>query len=188
MSLNLIYFKIMLKYIPKTEGKYMEWYKLVEQYHELESDEDFKNIKISYNYNPIISDEVITLSVSNEVSALEINDRSFECFDIILNNTTEVIGGISFDYYNRNLEFGNVTYFVKEQFQNKGYATRALRLLIKLLKNNNFKGDKDLYFWVNYYNEYSKKVILNNGGEIISGGEFETKEKTGIPYMLRIKM
>ena len=47
-----------------------------------------------------------------------------------------------------------------------------------------FKGNKDLYFWVSYYNEYSKKVILNNGGEIIKGGEDDSKT----PYMFRIKI
>ena len=83
-----------------------------------------------------------------------------------------------------NHEFGNVSYQIDDQFRNNGYATKALKLLVKLLKQNNFKGDKDLYFWVSYYNEPSKKVILNNGGEVLSGGDAETKS----PYTLRIKM
>lgn len=131
-----------------------------------------------------IKDNVISLSVSNMVNASEISNKSFECFNIILNKTNEYIGTISFDYYSKNVEYGNVSYAIKEEYQNKGYATRALRLLIELLKNNSYKGDKDLYFWVSYYNEYSKKVILNNGGEIISGGDSDTRS----PYTLRIKI
>lgn len=143
-----------------------------------------QNKYLSKSHVPVINDDIISLSVSNVVSASEINDRSFECFDIILNETKEKIGNISFDYYTPKHEFGNVSYEIDDQFQNKGYATRALKLLVNLLKNNNYKGDKDLYFWVSYYNEYSKKVVLNNGGEIVSGGESETKS----PYRLRIKI
>ena len=133
---------------------------------------------------PVINDDVISLSVSNKVSANEINDRSFENFDVILNATNERIGSISFDYHIPKPDFGNVTYHIKEPFQNNGYASRVLKLLVKLLKNNNFKGDKDLYFLVSYYNEYSKKVVLNNGGEIVNGGDTEAKT----PYTLRIKI
>lgn len=157
---------------------------LIKMYRELQCDDDFYSKCVYLNCYSVINDEIISLCVSNKVSASEINDRSFECFDIVLNSTNECVGGISFDYYNRNSNFGNVTYYIKEQFQNKGYASRALRLLVKLLKNNNFKGDKDLYFWVSYYNNYSQKVILNNGGEIVSGGDTETKS----PYTLRIKI
>ncbi len=157
---------------------------LVKMYHELQCDDDFSTEYVNFNHDSVINDEIISLCVSNEVSANEINDRSFESFDIVLNSIGESIGGISFDYHIPNPDFGNVTYYIKEQFQNKGYATRALKLLVKLLKNNNFKGDKDLYFWVSYYNEYSKKVVLNNGGKVMSGGDKETKS----PYMLRIKI
>lgn len=142
------------------------------------------NILLPRNYNPVISDEIITLSVPNEVTAVDIDNRNFGSFDIVLNDTKEKIGSISFDYYSCEIKYGNVSYTINKEFQNKGYATKALRLLVKLLKSNNFKGDKDLYFWVSYYNEFSKKVVINNGGEIISGGE--TKTKT--PYMLRIKI
>lgn len=145
----------------------------------------------SSNYNKtlithlvVINDDVISLAASNKLSAQEINDRSFEHLDIILNETNQKIGSISFDYYTPSHELGNVSYVIKEPFQHKGYATRALKLLINLLKNNNFKGNKDLYFWVSYYNEYSKKVVLNNGGEIISGGDKDAKS----PYTLRIKI
>lgn len=157
---------------------------LLKMYHELQSDDDISTKYVNINYYPVINDEIISLCVSNEVSVKEINDKSFECFDIILNITGELIGGISFDYYNTNSDFGNVTYYIKEQFQNNGYATRALKLLVTLLKNNNFKGDKDLYFWVGYHNDYSQKVVLNNGGKVMSGGEKETKS----PYILRIKI
>lgn len=135
-------------------------------------------------FNVVIKDDVLSLSVSNKLSANEINDRSFENFDIILNNTNQKIGSISFDYFTPNFELGNVNYAINDQFRNNGYATRALRLLVQLLKNNNFKGNKDLYFLVNYYNECSKQVILNNGGEIVNGGDAEAKSS----YTLRIKI
>lgn len=139
------------------------------------------------NYNPVISDDIISLSVSRVETAISINDILFQTFSIVLKKTKENIGIISFNYYNCEKDkynVGNVTYAIGKQFQNQGYATRALNLLVTLLKNNSFKGDKDLYFWVSYYNECSKKVILNNGGEIISGGDSDTRS----PYTLRIKI
>ena len=158
---------------------------------ELEWINHYLNRSMFNDYNPVISDDVISLSVSNKEVSKIINDTFFQTFDIVLRETKENIGVISFNYYNDEkdkYDVGNVTYVIGKQFQNKGYATRALKLLVNLLKNNNFKGDKDLYFWVNYYNEYSKKVVLNNGGKIISGGEIDIKEKTGTPYVLRIKI
>lgn len=158
--------------------------KLLNSIRELTNDNDLTDTKYCCEYTSVISDGIISLSIWEKIENDEINNKLIETFDIVLNDTGENIGSISFDYYSRNLQFGNVSYAILNEFQNKGYATRALRLLVNLLKNNNYEGNKDLYFWISYYNEYSQKVVLNNGGEIISGGESETKS----PYMLRIKI
>ena len=82
---------------------------LLKMYRDLQCDDDFSTEYVNLNYYSVINDEVISLCVSNKVSASEINDRCFECFDIVLNSTGKLIGGISFDYYKPNSEFGNVT-------------------------------------------------------------------------------
>lgn len=149
------------------------------------------NLLSNYEYHPIISDGVISLSVSNEENAKCINERKSQTFEIVLNETRENVGNICFDY-KQNVEcedsFGNVIYEITDQFQNKGYATRALSLLKQVVKNNNFKGNKDLYFWIWSTNEASKKVVLNNGGELLQENKPNTGIDFGTGYTYKIKI
>lgn len=142
------------------------------------------NIVQLSNYSEVISDGVISLSLDNKESVNSINNELCKMFNIVLTETKEDIGFIMYDYncnLDENYEMGNVFYEIWDIYQNNGYATKALGLLKKLLLNNKFQGNKDLYFSVEHNNEFSKKVILNNGGEII---EKENKK----PYILKIKI
>lgn len=119
------------------------------------------NIITSDKDNPVISDEVISLCSPTKIK--NINNEKFCNFNIMLNSTYEVIGDISFNYYeNGPSSLGNVIYNIKESYRKKHYCTRALSLLKKLLKDNTFDGDKSLY--IAAINEYSIKVAQANGG------------------------
>lgn len=141
----------------------------------------------TFENESVINDEVISLAPY----PFKINNEIKHQFDIILNKTQEKVGYISYDYscdVKGKYNIGNVFYGIKEECQNKGYATRALKLLKKYLQGVQLDFDKDLYFYVNYYNEASKKVILNNGGEIIEPGNPYENEGNGKAHILKIKM
>lgn len=145
------------------------------------------NLVSKEKYNPIISDQIISLSLGNKDLIKSVKEELSQNFDIVLNETKERIGNISFNY-NRNIKsedsIGNVIYEIYDDFQNNGYATRALGLLKQFVKTVEFNGDKDLYFWIWYDNEASKKVVLNNGGEEIEEERYMEKQ----PYTYRIKI
>lgn len=131
------------------------------------------NIITTYKYNPVISDDVISLCSITKIK--NINDRRFCNFNIMLNSTYEVIGDISFNYNESGpSELGNVMYNIKENYRNNHYCTRALALLKKLLKDNNFDGDKNLY--IAAINEYSASVAISNGGYEIPYKDDESYE------------
>lgn len=136
-------------------------------------------IKISKeNFFPVISDDELTLSWKNRFNELDINDEEEAIFDIILNETREIIGKISFDYFFKSgfSYSGNVGYSIKYRFQNKHYATKALKLLRTLLLSNKYSGDKSLYLATKIDNIRSQKVILNNGGNLIYDGKVPINE------------
>ena len=85
------------------------------------------------DYVPIIENDVIYLSISHRslYKDIDINQLGYACFDIIIKETKEKVGNISFDY-SCNYGFtysGNVSYNIEEPFRNKHYATMALGLL-----------------------------------------------------------
>ncbi len=122
-------------------------------------------------YNPVISDEKISLSWICTDKNDNINKQEFVLFDIVLNDTKEVIGNITFDYDHTGFSYyGNVSYEIKYEFRNNHYATRALSLLKQVLKNNEFSGDKDLYISTVPENIKSQKVIQNNNGNLVYEG------------------
>lgn len=130
------------------------------------------NIITKDKYNPVISDDKISLcTIKKEDNIL---DKKSSFFSIVLNDTKEVVGDISYNYMNEGpSELGNVMYNVKEKYRHNGYCTRALSLLIKLLKNNTYNGNKDLYLAT--INEYSMRVAKRNGG-ILYNGEYKDLE------------
>lgn len=134
-------------------------------------------------YNAIISDEVITLS-SNRYSSIDtVNDKKVCSFNIILNNTKEKVGEITFNLKKDSFTYdGNVGYEIKEEYRNKGYASRALRLLKEVVKTNNYVGDKDLFIATVPDNIYSQKVAENNEGVLIYDGEVPKKDIFNYKY------
>ncbi len=122
---------------------------------------------ISYDkYNPVISDDVISLCSTQKED--NINDKMACSFNMVLNSTFEVVGDICFNYYEEGpSQLGNVIYNVKEDYRHNHYCTRALALLKKLLKSNNYNGDKNLY--IATINEYSIAVAKANGGTLYEG-------------------
>lgn len=128
-------------------------------------------------YSPVISDDSISLSWIYTNKDNNINEQSYVLFDIVLNNTKEVVGNISFDYDNSGFSYyGNVSYEIKEEYRNNHYASRALSLLRVLLIEHQYKGDKNLYISTVPENIKSQKVIRNNGGNLIYEGEVPEEE------------
>ena len=124
------------------------------------------------DYFPVISNDIITLSWPCRFNETDINKRDYEFFNIILNDTKQTIGQISFNYKNSGFSYGgNVSYHIEEEFRGNHYATQALDLLKQLLKENLFSGDKDLYIATTPENYKSQKVILNNNGELFYKGK-----------------
>lgn len=130
------------------------------------------NIITKDKYNPVISDDKISLCTMKKED--NILDKKSSFFNIVLNDTKEIVGDISYNYMNEGpSELGNVMYNVKEKYRHNGYCTRALSLLIKLLKNNTYNGNKDLYLAT--INEYSMRVAKRNGG-VLYNGEYKDLE------------
>lgn len=134
---------------------------------------DRLNLVNDEDYYPVINDDVMTLSWPHRFGHTDINKQRYENLDIILNDSKEKVGNISFNYYsNDNFNYeGNVSYEIKEQFQNNHYATRALELLKTLLKDNNYDKDKSLYISTLKDNVSSQKVAKNNDGELYYEGK-----------------
>lgn len=132
---------------------------------------DTVNLVRNSKYYPVISDNDITLSWKYKEK--EINDEQNGFLNIVMNDTKEIIGDISFDYMCKSgfTYSGNVSYFIKEEYRNHHYATKSLKLLKKLLQNNHYSGDRDLYISTLQDNLISQKVAVNNGGELVYFGE-----------------
>lgn len=135
---------------------------------------------IPLKYYNIISDDVITLTSY----ITDIKEERAHTFNIMLNETKEKIGLIKFDYNMNIEEYGNVFCEIYSKYRNKGYGTRSLKLLKEVVKNNGYNDNKDLYFYIAYWNKPSKKVVLKNDGEIINKGI----HFFGKPYILKIKI
>lgn len=135
---------------------------------------DKMNLTESSSYNPVISDNDITLSWNyKSIRNIEnINESKYECLDIIMNDTKEIIGNISFNYIcSSGFTYGgNVGCFIKEKYRHNHYATKALNLLKMLLENNKYSGNRDLYISTLPDNEFSQKVAINNGGTLVYSG------------------
>lgn len=131
------------------------------------------NLIPAKNFYPVISDEIITLSWKYHSNKDNINKENWINLDIILNETKEEVGSINVYYHTpENFNYsGNVSYDINEEFQNNHYATRALCLLKKLVQNNEFEGDKNLYVAVEPENIRSQKVAENNNGTLIYDGD-----------------
>lgn len=135
------------------------------------------NLIPSDYFTPVISDGELSLSWVYSEKDKELNKQKYVLFDIVLNDTKEVVGDISFDYGNAGFSYvGNVSYEIKRKYRNMHYATKALSLLKKVLQNHEFEGDKDLYISTVPENIKSQKVIQNNDGNLIYEGPVPNEE------------
>ena len=77
-------------------------------------------------FNPIIEDDKICLSQINPSDSIKIK------YNIVLKETNEIVGEIACipkrDYFTYD---GGIEYKIKDFYKNKGYATKALKLLLK---------------------------------------------------------
>lgn len=117
-----------------------------------------------------LGDDVITLvrnSVLSENEDLKLSQA--ECFDIVLNDTKEVVGIISYRYkgYNNCIDYGgNINYRIKPDKRGNGYSKRALTLMLDILKENT-KFDESLYVASSLDNKNYLKVAYECGGKMI---------------------
>lgn len=152
---------------------------------------DLKGIKESHEYfssfeileklnvvkeefiNPVCTDGVITFS--------EKINPGFLYFEIILNETNENLGFISWNGLKDHFTYdGNLSCEIKSNYRNKGYSTRALKLLLEYLKKYNVK---DVFLSTRLDNKSVQKVALKSGGTLILKG-YVTDDKIKENYNL----
>lgn len=144
----------------------------------------YTNVLDDKNFHPMIQDEVITISKMFVNDLYDVTEARDEYFDIILNETHEKIGDITFTLYENNFIFsdntiryeGNVSYNIKPRYRSNHYATRALKLLVELIKGNKRSADKNLYISTLPDNVCSQRVAINNGAVLYFEGDVPEKE------------
>lgn len=113
-------------------------------------------------FNPIIEDDKICLSQINPSDSIKIK------YNIVLKETNEIVGEIACipkrDYFTYD---GGIEYKIKDFYKNKGYATKALKLLLKYLETLNVE---QLFIATEIDNIASKRVVAKNNGELILKG------------------
>lgn len=106
----------------------------------------------------IIDNEIIR---DEEIALIHKPGIEFLSFEIKLLKANEIVGRISYRKYETDvLHTGNVGYEIKEQYQGRGIAKRALKLLLLVLKHYKIK---KVYLAINDDNIASKSVALANG-------------------------
>lgn len=99
-----------------------------------------------------ISDEEISL-YSPEQKDKDVNNLELQRYTIIKNDTKEEVGYVTF-----NFKETNIAYRIYEPYQGHHYASKALKLMIELIKNNvNFQRD-NLYVRIDEKNLASIKT------------------------------
>lgn len=124
----------------------------------------------------VIEDENIFLALKK----FRIKDNFNNLFTIVKKDTFEVVGNIEFCLYNKESDVpfsGNVSYEIYEKYRNKGYGTKALKLLKAFIKELETQYNKDLYIAILEDNEYSRKVALNNGGYFYKNVDVPASDK-----------
>ena len=119
--------------------------------------------------------QIINKSISNDSLSLSKNTHDdVIIFDIYLSGI--YIGNISYSGDNNN-----ISYYILDQFRNRGYATKSLSLLIKLFKTEEYNFINEISLSTEIDNIYSQKVILNNGGKLVK------QEKSLNTYIIKIR-
>lgn len=109
---------------------------------------------------------------SDKIISLILEDVPNEAyFKIILNETLEEIGHISYTYENDSI-VGNLSYFIYEEYRNKGYGKKALKLLVDNIRRID---DNDLYLAIIPDNIASIKLAKSQNAKYIGDVNIPTK-------------
>lgn len=109
---------------------------------------------------------------SDKIISLILEDVPNEAyFKIILNETLEEIGHISYTYENDSI-VGNLSYFIYEEHRNKGYGKKALKLLVDNIRRI---GDNDLYLAIIPNNIASIKLAESQNAKYVGDVNIPTK-------------
>lgn len=98
-----------------------------------------------------------------DISLILHNSTDEAYFQIILNETYEEIGYISYIYENNEI-VGNLSYFIYKEYRNKGYAKMALKLFVNNIRDID---DKDLYLAITPDNIASIKLAKSQNAKFI---------------------
>lgn len=109
---------------------------------------------------------------SDKIISLILEDVPNEAyFKIILNETLEEIGHIIYTYENDSI-VGNLSYFLYEEYRNKGYGKKALKLLVDNIRRID---DNDLYLAIIPNNIASIKLAKSQNAKYIGDVNIPTK-------------
>lgn len=109
---------------------------------------------------------------SDKIISLILEDVPNEAyFKIVLNETLEEIGHISYTYENDSI-VGNLSYFLYEENRNKGYGKKALKLLVDNIRRID---DNDLYLAIIPDNIASIKLAKSQNAKYIGDVNIPTK-------------
>ncbi len=109
---------------------------------------------------------------SDKIISLILEDVPNEAyFKIILNETLEEIGHISYTYENDSI-VGNLSYFIYEEHRNKGYGKKALKLLVDNIRRID---DNDLYLAIIPNNIASIKLAKSQNAKYVGDVNIPTK-------------
>lgn len=135
---------------------------------------DGANLINEFNYYTVIEDEEVLLMIPYFRNHTDLWKR----LSIVLKTTKEDVGYIEFSLSEDNFQYiGNVEYEIKEKYRRRGYATRALSLVKRLVAEYESEVDKCLYITTEMNNKASQKVILKNGGILFYEGEVPNGDK-----------
>ena len=130
-------------------------------------------------YHPIVKNKKIALSLSSDnFEHNYFDNRNCIKFDIVLQKSKVKVGEIFFDYFLADgfNYSGNVSYYIRSNFRNRGYATEALKLLKEFLCSENFNKNIKILLAIKPTNISSMKVATNNGAKLIYDGEVPDNE------------
>lgn len=109
---------------------------------------------------------------SDKIISLILEDVPNEAyFKIILNETLEEIGHISYTYENDSI-VGNLSYFIYEEYRNKGYGKKALKLLVDNIRRID---DNDLYLAIIPNNIASIKLAESQNAKYVGDVNIPSK-------------
>ncbi len=137
-----------------------------------------KEIKIWSNFT-IINDKICIIDGENAIEEIsndeislyskrqsneDIDTLSYQRYIIVKNDTKEIVGNVTFNFYQTN-----ISYCIIDKFRGNHFAGKALKLMLELLKNNQNFAKDNLYVRIYPNNlasiktaEFCKLEIVND--------------------------